>query len=116
VTQEGTVPTLTEYQPDIDHRLTQLHYEGSKSDSPTDWAEWIIQQLHVVVEDGLPEAYHGDIQSFQADLWIGDMPWIESLGAKVEEAIEAHPDYQSLRTKFQKRFNTPIWEADPNMD
>lgn len=101
MTQEGTVPTLTE-----------LQERGSKSDHPDDWAEWIIQQLQAVTEYGLPEAYHGDIQSFLADLWVGDMPWIESLGTQVEEAIEVYPDFQSLRTKFQERFNTDFWNAN----
>ena len=101
MTQEGKVPTLTE-----------LQEQGSKSDSPTDWAGWIIQQVQAVTEYGLSEAYHGDIQSFLADLWIGDMPWIEPLATRVEQAIRAHPDFQSLRTKFQKRFNTDFWNTN----
>lgn len=103
MTQKGTVPTLTE-----------LQEQGSKSDSPTDWAEWIIQQLQAVTEYGLPDVYNEDAYGFMADFWA-DMPWIDPLATQVTQAVEAHPDFQSLRTKFHKRFNVDIWEADPGM-
>lgn len=72
------------------------------------WHDFILVQAQDIVDNGLPSAYD-NVGEFEADLWIGDMPWNDG-AIVVMERIEKDPRLPGIRKGWLERFGSDFWD------